>query len=136
VRVVLDTNVLLAALPHTSKSHVIFLALIEGTYEACLTSDILNEYEEVFQRKANAQVAALALDVLEILPNLVLVNKYYFWQLISADPDDNKFVDCAIAANADFIVTDDRHFHVLEDVEFPKVKIISSSAFLKMLKGE
>ncbi|MBL7791271.1 MAG: PIN domain-containing protein [Saprospiraceae bacterium] len=101
-----------------------------------MTSDILNEYEEVFQRKANAQVAALALDVLEILPNLVLVNKYYFWHLISVDPDDNKFVDCAIAANADFIVTDDRHFQVLEDVEFPKVKIISSSAFLKMLKGE
>jgi predicted nucleic acid-binding protein len=58
VKVVLDTNVLLAALPHTSDSHVIFLELVRGTYELCLTSDILNEYEEVFQRRANPEVAA------------------------------------------------------------------------------
>lgn len=47
MRVVLDTNVLLAALPHSSDSHLIFLKLIQGAYELCLTSDILNEYEEV-----------------------------------------------------------------------------------------
>jgi len=133
VKVVLDTNVLLAALPHTSSSHPIFLALVQGAYDLCLTSDILNEYEEIFQRRANPEIAALALDVLDILPNLLHVNKYYFWRLITVDPDDNKFVDCAIAANADFIVTDDKHFNVLKEIEFPKVKIISKGEFLEML---
>lgn len=134
MKVVLDTNVLLAALPRTSDSHLIFLELIRGSYELCLTSDILSEYEEVFQRKANPQVATLALDVLDILPNLLHINKYYFWRLITVDPDDNKFVDCAIAANADFIVTDDKHFKVLSDITFPKVKVVSSREFLKMLE--
>lgn len=134
MRVVLDTNVLLAALPRTSDSHLIFLELIGGSYDLCLTSDILNEYEEVFQQRANPQVAALALDVLGILPNLLPVTKYYFWRLITVDPDDNKFVDCAIAANADFIVTDDKHFNVLNDIVFPKVKVVSRQEFLDMLK--
>lgn len=136
MRVVLDTNVLLAALPHTSDSHLIFLELIRGAYELCLTSDILNEYEEVFQKRANREVATLALDVLDILPNLLYINKYYFWRFITVDPDDNKFVDCAIAANADFIVTDDKHSKVLKDIPFPKVNIISKQAFLEMLEGK
>jgi putative PIN family toxin of toxin-antitoxin system len=135
VKVVLDTNVLLAALPHTSSSHPIFLALVQGAYDLCLTSDILNEYEEIFQRRANPEIAALALDVLDILPNLLHVNKYYFWRLITVDPDDNKFVDCAIAANADFIVSDDKHFNVLKEIEFPKVKVISKGEFLELLES-
>ncbi|MCB9305670.1 MAG: putative toxin-antitoxin system toxin component, PIN family [Lewinellaceae bacterium] len=134
MKVVLDTNVLLAALPRTSESHAIFLELVSGSYEICLTSDILNEYEEVFQRKTNAEIAALVLDVLEILPNLLRINKYYYWQLITADPDDNKFVDCAVAANADFIVTNDKHFRVLKDINFPKVNVISGLEFLNLLK--
>lgn len=135
MKVVLDTNVLLAALPHTSSSHPIFLALVQGAYDLCLTSDILNEYEEIFQRRANPEIAALALDVLDILPNLLHINKYYFWRLITVDPDDNKFVDCAIAANADFIVSDDKHFNVLKEIEFPKVKVISKGEFLELLKS-
>ncbi|MBK7936264.1 MAG: putative toxin-antitoxin system toxin component, PIN family [Lewinellaceae bacterium] len=135
MRVVLDTNVLLAALPRTSDSHLIFLELTRGTYELCVTSDILNEYEEVFQQRANQEVATLALDVLDILPNLLYINKYYFWRFITVDPDDNKFVDCAIAANADFIVTDDKHFKVLKDIPFPKVKVINRREFLEMLEA-
>lgn len=136
MRVVLDTNVLLAALPNSSKSHSIFLELIRGTYEVCITTDILSEYEEVFQRRANKQIAGLALDVLEILPNIIRINKYYFWRLITNDPDDNKFVDCAVSANADFIVSDDKHFQVLKQVGFPKVEVIGTLAFLATLEAK
>jgi predicted nucleic acid-binding protein len=87
-----------------------------------------------FEQKANAEVAALTLDVLDILPNIIQVKKNYFWRLITVDPDDNKFVDCAIAANADFIVTDDKHFKVLKTIEFPKVKVVGKKEFLEMLQ--
>lgn len=95
---------------------------------------ILNEYEEIFGQRANPEVAALALDVLDILPNIARIHKYFFWKLITADPDDDKFVDCAVAATANFIVTDDRHFRVLRDVPFPKVNVISSQEFLELLR--
>ena len=134
MKVVLDTNVLLAALPRTSETHLIFLKLIQGAYSLCLTTDILNEYEEIFGQRANPEVAARALDVLDILPNIARIQKYYLWRLITNDPDDNKFVDCAVAATADFLVTDDRHFRVLNDIPFPIVKVIDSQEFLEMLK--
>ncbi|MCB0562358.1 MAG: PIN domain-containing protein, partial [Phaeodactylibacter sp.] len=56
--------------------------------------------------------------------NVELVTRYYKWNLIAEDPDDNKFVDCAVASNATFIVTHDRHFNVLKKVDFPKVEVI------------
>ncbi|HOY07013.1 MAG TPA: putative toxin-antitoxin system toxin component, PIN family [Saprospiraceae bacterium] len=133
MKVVLDTNVLLAALPEKSNTHVIFKSLLKGDFTLCVTTDILHEYEEVFQLRANREVAVLALDLLDILPNLERINKYYFWNLITADPDDNKFVDCAIAANAHFICTEDKHFKVLENISFPAVSVISTTEFMAIL---
>jgi len=58
---------------------------------------------------------------IENAPDLVHVNKYYFWRLITVDPDDNEFVDCAISVNTDFICTEDSHFKVLSQIPFPVV---------------
>ena len=53
--------------------------------------------------------------------------------MIRLDPDDDKFVDCAIASNADFIVTHDKHFNVLKDIDFPKVQTVNLTQFQQML---
>jgi len=45
--------------------------------------------------------------------------------LISEDNDDNKYVDCAIACNADMIISNDAHFRVLEKIDFPKLSVYS-----------
>jgi len=45
------------------------------------------------------------------------------------DPDDNKFVDCAISSNAKFIVTNDKHFNVLKNVDFPKIEVVDIDKF-------
>ena len=50
---------------------------------------------------------------------------------ITAGPDDNKFVDCAIAANAKFIVTEDHYFNVLKEFDFPSIDVINIDDFLK-----
>ena len=49
------------------------------------------------------------------------------------NPDDNKFIDCAVSANANFIVTHDKHFNVLSDVDFPKVEVIDIQKFKDIL---
>ena len=61
------------------------------------------------------------------IPWFVVIN------LISVDPDDNKFVDCAVAANAKFVVTDDGHFDLLKQIDFPKVNIIGLDDFIRTL---
>ncbi len=77
--------------------------------------------------------AEQAMEIIESLPNLERINKYYFWQLLDKDPDDNKFVDCYVAANADFLVTDDKDFKVLKEIPFPKVNVIGKDEFMGLL---
>ena len=62
-------------------------------------------------------------------PNVIRKDSHYTFALIEADKDDNKFVDCAIAANAKCIVTEDKHFKVLENIPFPKVEVIGIEDF-------
>ena len=45
--------------------------------------------------------------------------------LITEDPDDNKFVDCAFAANADYLVSNDRHFDILSKIPFPHLNLVT-----------
>ncbi|WP_277881567.1 PIN domain-containing protein [Hymenobacter cyanobacteriorum] len=63
-------------------------------------------------------------------PNTSFQEACYKWQLIEADPDDNKFVDVAIAASVDYLVTNDQHFAVLRQLEFPRVPVVSLQEFL------
>lgn len=63
-----------------------------------------------------------------------LVTPYFHFNLIEADKDDNKFVDCAICGNAKFIVTEDHHFDVLRQISFPKVDICSLDDMMNQLK--
>ena len=65
--------------------------------------------------------------------NVLLINKYATYQSYPSDKDDNKFVDCAIATNARYIVTEDKHFDILRSIKFPVVDVIDIDAFLKVL---
>lgn len=62
------------------------------------------------------------------------MNVYYHFRLIEADADDNKFVDCAVAANAEYIVTNDAHFDILKQIDWPKLTVIAIKEFVKQLK--
>ncbi|HEX3043908.1 MAG TPA: putative toxin-antitoxin system toxin component, PIN family [Bacillota bacterium] len=136
LRVVLDTNVLLVSISSKSQYHWVFEDLLNGRYELYITNDILTEYEEIITAKFNATVAQNVIRALLLFPNVHRAEVFYQWRLIMDDPDDNKFVDCAIAANADVIVTNDRHFRVLEVIEFPRVRAEEVEGFRKILQEE
>lgn len=131
-KVVLDTNVLLVSISTKSKLHWIFKNLLEGNYILCLTTDILAEYAEIIEQQMGSLASESALGVLENLPNVEFITNYYKFNLLK-DPDDNKFVDCAISSNADFIVTHDSDFNILRKIEFPKVTILNTSEFKTVL---
>lgn len=134
MRVVIDTNQLLTCFSARSKTHWLWQAFQKQLFELCVTTEILDEYAEVFEQKYNFDAAELILDILIESPNVVFIKEYFFWELIKVDPDDNKFVDCALMANADFIITEDNHFNVLKSIPFPKVKVVSLSEFANMLE--
>ena len=99
----------------------------------CVSTEILNEYFEIMQRLINLEVAEYVIKTIINSSFVQFVDPYYHFELIEADPDDNKFVDCAIAANAQFIVTNDHHYNVLHQIDFPKVNVINIDAFLNLV---
>jgi putative PIN family toxin of toxin-antitoxin system len=129
--IVLDTNIFLVSIATKSKYRPIFDALIAGKFILAVSNSILSEYTEILERKTNAVIANNVTELLLALKNVVKTDVYYRWNLIKQDADDNKFVDCAIASNAHFIVTNDRHFNELKNVSFPKIEVIDADEFLK-----
>ena len=123
-RLVLDTNSLIQCIARRSHYHAIWLSLLDGRNSLCVSNEILEEYEEILERKASHTFAMLAINVIINNPYTVFITPYYHFNLITGDFDDNKFVDCAVAGNAKFIVTEDHHYDILQKIDFPKVEII------------
>ncbi|MBI5916591.1 MAG: putative toxin-antitoxin system toxin component, PIN family [Bacteroidetes bacterium] len=129
----MDTNAIITALPHWSKFRIVLDALVDDEYDAIVTTEIFMEYEEKLREKFDPETADLNLDMLKMLPNVFIQETWFQFHLISQDPDDNKFVDCALAANAHFIVTNDKHFNVLKSLSFPKVNLLTVEEFTSLL---
>jgi uncharacterized protein len=134
--VILDTNILLICLPKASIYRPIFDALISGVFKLAISNEVLSEYIEILSQKTNLSTANNVAELLLSLPNVIKTDVYFRWSLISVDADDNKFVDCAIASAADFIVSNDRHFRELQNVDFPKVSVLTATQFLEFLQNE
>ena len=134
MKVVLDTNCLIVCLPVTSPYYCIWEAFRDMQITFCFTTDIINEYNEVLARFYTQQFANDIINELLLSTNVIKTNNYYRWNLITADPDDNKFVDCALNAGADYLVTNDRHFNVLKSFDFPQINVINIETFKNILK--
>ncbi len=132
LRCVIDTNVLLVCVSDKSPLHWLYNGCRIGTYELCVTTEILAEYAEVLKRHMGPIVSQDSVDSLLTGRNLIEIEPTYRFNLLR-DPDDNKFVDCAIAANAACIVSHDSDFRALRDVEFPKVLVVDTVGFRGLL---
>lgn len=91
------------------------------------------EYEEIIALKYHPEIAKEVLRTLLKLPNIHKQFIYYRWHLINADPDDNKFIDCAVSANAHYLVSHDKHLDVLKNVTFPKLVVLRLDEFKPIL---
>ena len=98
-------------------------------YELAVTNSILNEYQEKIEEHWNADVAQAVVRNLLELPNIHFVNVFYKLNLIKEDPDNNAFVDCAFSANAEYIVTNDKHFNILRHIPYPVIRVLKLVEF-------
>jgi predicted nucleic acid-binding protein len=90
---------------------------------------------EIIEQKTTIEIAKNVGELLLNLKNVEKIEVFYNWHLIEEDFDDNKFVDCAIAGNVKFVVSNDNHFKVLKNIDFPSVEVIKADDFLKELKN-
>lgn len=89
-RIVLDTNSLIQSLPRHSKYRPIWNSFLDGVNELCVSTEILEEYEEILERLVNIRVAKYTIDLIINNPFTVFVTPYYNFKLIEADSGDNK----------------------------------------------
>jgi putative PIN family toxin of toxin-antitoxin system len=127
--VIVDTNVLLVCVSRKSRYHWLYRLIFDEKIQIAFTHDILTEYEEQFSKHWNINVATEITRSLTELPTAFLTVNYYNLNLIQVDKDDNKFVDCAFAANADFIITNDHHFDILKTIDFPRIPCVKVEEF-------
>ncbi len=135
MNIVLDTNCLIMSLSRRSPYYSVWRNFVEGKYTLCISNEILNEYEEILTQKVGPEIASNVINAILDLPNTKMIQVYYHLHLITTDPDDDKFVDCAFKANARYIVTQDHHYNILKQIPFPFIDIINIDEFIKVLRS-
>ena len=133
MRIVLDTNCLIQSISPRSRYYAVWESLVEGQNTLCVSNEIIMEYLEILQRLTDHDTAETVVKTIINSKFVEFITPYYNFQLITQDPDDNKFVDCAIAANARFIVTNDHHYDILKSLDYPPIDIINLDDFVKLL---
>jgi putative PIN family toxin of toxin-antitoxin system len=120
--VCIDTNVVLGIFAPSHPYHVIYQAWARGGFVWCVSTAILLEYDEIMIRQGSPRKASLMTHLMTLVSerfgNLHHLSPSFRFQTIPADADDDKFADCAIAAHADYIITEDRHFASLKGAGF------------------
>ena len=132
-RLVVDTNALIQSIASKNPYHDLWVSLFDGRNQLCVSNEIIEEYEEVLELRISSSFAKIIIAKILNNPHTLLITPYFSYNLIIADPDDNKFVDCAVAAEAKFIVTEDRHFQILKEIDFPKVDIITLDEIIQII---
>ena len=128
--VVIDTNCLLQIIARKSPYRPIWDAFLARRFDLCVSNEILEEYQEILGQQITPTIAENVVLLILNQENVQLVDPHFRMGIITADPDDNKFVDCAFAAGADYLVSEDSHFKVLHQTPFPQLNLVTLDEFL------
>jgi putative PIN family toxin of toxin-antitoxin system len=130
--VVLDTNIVASATFWRGKPAHCLEAWALGRFELAISHPILTEYEEVVTRLSERYPGKQATDWLTAIRQAGHLQLPASLPAHTADPDDEMFIECAVSARADYLVTGDKsHLLPLQQVE--GVSIIAVSHFLRVL---
>ncbi len=135
MRVVLDTNVIISGFLNLGGIPAQILHLWrQERFDVLITGAILEEYIKVFQysriqKRLQLNISELAEDFREFC---ILVEPVEPVDVIKVDPDDNKFVECAVSGNAELIISGDIHLLALK--QYNGIQILSPNAFLTVLQ--
>lgn len=130
LRLVLDTNVVVsAALKPEGKERTAFLVAITKPARLYVSEPILKEYADVLGRPELRIRRGARLQMLDLIRNRAVMISPRIHLILSSDPSDNKFIECADAARADYLVTgNSRHFPQY----WKMTKVITAREFIEL----
>lgn len=138
--VCVDTNVLMQAAKAGHPLHAIFTGWLQRKFKWAVSNDILTEYEEMLTQRSGRQrwlQFSRVLDLAEAQGSLLIkAQPSYQFHIVTTDPDDNKFTDCAITVGADYLITEDHHFDPLADAGYKPQPINPDEFIRRHLSGK
>ncbi len=133
IRVVVDTNVFISSF-FGGNSHKVIDLWKSGEIALCLSMPIVEEYLEVLRRLAleNEKELNELLGLFAHGHHVIFTAKTPALYIVEKDPDDNKFIECAVALKAEFIITGDKALKAIQ--EYMNIKIVSPKVFLSKFR--
>ena len=132
MRVVLDTNIFVSGIFWGGIPNQILESWVSEKFDLLLSEEILKEYERVLYKISKGKKDQLVNQwLLFIAENSLIVNVKKRFKL-SIDPDDDKFIECAVAGSAKYIVSGDSHLLDLKNVM--NIEIVLASDFVNYYK--
>ena len=135
IKVVLDTNVFVSSFFGGNPRSSIVDLWKSGKITLCLSRSILDEYVEVLRRIGLQNERELD-ELLALFArgyHILFTVKTPELHVVEDDPDDNKFIECAVVLKADFVIAGDKALRAVKD--YMGIKIVTPKEFLKMSKG-
>lgn len=118
MRVVLDTNVLLSAILFGGTPGRILAAWRAGQLELVISPDIVEEYFEIGERLSKRYSDVDVQPILAlIVQNAIIVPSNPLLEDVCDDPDDDKFLACALTASTEIVVSGDKHLRAVSGHE-------------------
>jgi putative PIN family toxin of toxin-antitoxin system len=132
---VLDTNVVLSAFLYGGKPKQVLQELLSGNIQLAISESLIKEIRGVLQRSMFGLSSQIVQTILSDYTGVASwIEPVEHFDLVQDDPNDNQFIDCAVAAKADYLITGDKH--PLKLATFRMVKIVSVDNFLESLSSD
>lgn len=132
IEVTADTNVYISALNFAGLPRQLLLEAQAGSVKLAITAHILEEVTGVLQAKFQWSERAIAEAIALISACTIQVTPTQVLDVVETDPDDNRIIECALAAGSRYIVTGDRDLLRLGSHE--AIQIVKVADFLTMLE--
>ena len=134
LRVVIDTNVFISSFFGGIPKKIINLWR-DGKIIICLSQPIVEEYIKVLNRMGLTDKKEI-FELTQIFAegyNVIFVGKTPKLNIIEDDPDDNKFIECAVALNCKIIISGDNHLKSIK--KYIDIEILSPREFIEKYKS-
>ena len=132
MRVVLDTNVIISALNFPGNERLVLELALRGRFEFYLSLFILEEIAGVLRRKFGWEEERTSQAIRVIENAATVIEPPRLAEVIEGGHADNRLLECAVAASADYLVTGDRR-HLLPIGEHQGARIVNAPRFLSAL---
>ena len=133
MRVVLDSNVIVSVMSYPGSEAQVLALAAQRSFDLVLSEFLLAEVQRVLLYKLDWSHDRAAVALAELRDRAIIIDPPRFVSLIGGEHPDNRILECAVHASADYLVTGDRK-HLLPIGELEGVRIVRAPEFLEILE--